>query len=368
MIDIKDYFKYFYFLLLWFRNWHFLMIYCLIFFTLICFNYKVLALEYEARGAYCYTSRDLVINSDFEAYYKSGQWFIKCKYSNPLLAILDIEIGYDGTHQYALFNGIIPSNTIANVKISTNIVINNGYINNDIHYGSRSYCGPEIVWMSLCSHMYFSSLTNNMIYPIFDPIIKTVIPANITYIDNTNKFIKSLEYKLREYGNTYELTKYSVLEYTNICSSIIPIKAEASIFHLSKIRDNDNIEKFIYTTGAIYRIFISHISTNCNILDFKPKIKGIAHIVDSRFTGKNEYPPQVFYYTTNWLSDQELTNHPAFITEYKRHKEMKRLSEFIQKRTKYGRIVFFSLLFISTIPVAYLVYKYKIRPRKEITK
>ncbi|MGC8744838.1 MAG: hypothetical protein ACP5T0_13255 [Verrucomicrobiia bacterium] len=272
-----------------------------------------------------------------------------------MLAIVDIEIGYDCTNQYYLVSGIIPSNTIANIKLPTNLVTINGVVVKEEYVGASAYVGPEIVWASLCSHRYIYNLKSNYINPIF-LLYYDNVAANIEYFNAKYRILKSFE------CNIYDaIIKFIVLGYTNIGSYYIPVKAEADIMHIIDNSDTNNIK---YATDVVYNIFVENIVTNCSRTDFKPAINKLTRIIDARYKGIKDYPSQVYYYATNWLTDDELTNHPAFIEEYNRIKGIKMANEFMVKRIRYGKLIFFTIFILSLIPTLYIVYKYKIKQYK----
>jgi len=318
--------------------------------------------EYDASGVIeCNEGNWCKYNIDFYLSFNDNKWCIRYFRHRPVDSIAEsIDSRYDGKYIYSLlttkFLNESREYTGANIK-------NHEFFTNIEN-------GGDLVWLSLCSQHYFKLLSNNMIYPFitspftkFDILAKTnhnyKVPAKIIYTNEAVRIPKSIEYDIG-----YEKIKYELVEYTNMNNNIIPIKTIATL--LSKNRFDPSNQQ--YEPPFIYTLYVTSIVPHCSITNFKPTITNNIHICDGRYNGLEGMQLVVEYYSSNWLTDDELTNHPAFIEELKRCRQLKTFDEFIRNRNKYGKIIFFTLIFISTIPLAYFVYKYKIYSRKLNTK
>ena len=114
-------------------------------------------------------------------------------------------------------------------------------------------------------------------------------------------------------------------------------------------------------TNEIHEVFVNWITNKCSKSNFSPVLTHIMRVYDDRFVGKPGYV-SVDYFSSNWLSDYELTNHPEYSNELRKIKT----AEILVKNPKNGHPIYIIFIIAAFVPLGIMLYKVITKDKKNI--
>lgn len=320
---------------------------------------SAVAVEFEAKGIIKRSSLSVNFTSDFDVYVNGEKYYIK--YTKPVNPNTEtLEFGYDGDYIRGLIRSPI---NVYDAGVFPGPVLQNCLD-----------CEAGTIWLGLCSFQYFRSLKTNIICPILidginpanQPQYGFKCPANIEYLSKSDRALKSLEF----YSDNLQVIsriKYEAIAFTNISGVSIPIH-----FKLIQICSNYLFteSKTFYRTNEIHEVFVNWITNKCSISNFSPVLTHVMCIYDGRFKGKPGYVSYLKYFSSNWLSDYELTNHPEYSNELNRIKLEQRVASISKNTEKHRYIqpIFIIFIIAALVPLGIMLYKITKKDKKDIKK